>query len=87
MLIIDIIIYLKMNISLTEKQKLYIQSEIEIGDFQNASELVRDALRLHQLFRQKVIIDLKNEIEKGFNSGISKRTVSDIIDAKRLKND
>ena len=32
-----------MNVSFTEKQKEYIVSQIESGDFQNASEVVRDA--------------------------------------------
>ena len=55
-----------MNVSLTNKQEQYIASQIESGDFQNASELVRDALRLHQLYRKKVIDELRIEIEKGW---------------------
>ena len=74
-----------MNISLTEKQKKYITEQIDSGDFQNASELVRDALRLHQVYRNKIIADLKAEIEKGFNSGISSRKVKDIIANKQRK--
>ena len=54
-----------MNVSLTKKQEEYIAREIASGDFQNASELVRDALRLHQVYRQKVIEDLRQEIQKG----------------------
>ena len=34
-----------MNISFTEKQEKYISSQLQSGDFQNASEVVRDALR------------------------------------------
>jgi len=72
-----------MNVSLTNKQEEYIASQIESGDFQNASELVRDALRLHQLYRKKVIDELRTEIEKGWDSGHSTRSVSDIIASKR----
>jgi antitoxin ParD1/3/4 len=36
-----------MNISFTEKQENYISSQVKQGDYQNASEVVRDALRLH----------------------------------------
>lgn len=74
-----------MNISLTKKQEKYIASEIASGDFQNASELVRDALRLHEIYRHKVIADLRAEIEKGFKSGMSSRSVEDIIESKRKK--
>ena len=74
-----------MNVSLTNKQKQYIASQIESGDFQNASELVRDALRLHQLYRKKVIDELRIEIEKGWDSELSTRSVSDIIVSKSVK--
>ena len=35
-----------MNISFTEKQEKYIAGQLQNCDFQNASEVVRDALRL-----------------------------------------
>ena len=74
-----------MNVSLTNKQEQYIASQIESGDFQNASELVRDALRLHKLYRKKVIDELRIEIEKGWDSELSTRSVSDIIVSKSKK--
>lgn len=74
-----------MNISLTKKQESYIASQLESGDFQNASELVRDALRLHEVYRHRVINDLKAEIEKGWSGATSKRLVTDIINDKRKK--
>lgn len=74
-----------MNVSLTDKQQNYIASQIKAGDYQNASELVRDALRLHQVYRDKVIGELRAEIEKGWNAPASERTVQDIIKAKRRK--
>ncbi len=54
-----------MNVSLTKKQEEYIAKQIASGDYQNASELVRDALRMHQIYREKLIADLKKEIQKG----------------------
>lgn len=74
-----------MNISLTKKQESYIADQIKSGDFQNASELVRDALRLHEVYRHRVINDLKAEIEKGWSGATSKRSVTDIINDKRKK--
>jgi antitoxin ParD1/3/4 len=69
-----------MNVSLTEKQKKYIASQIESGDFQNASELVRDALRVHQVYREKMLVELRAEIQKGLDSGISERSLDEIMD-------
>lgn len=72
-----------MNISFTKKQEEYINRQVESGEYQNNSEVIRDALRLHQIYRDKVIADLRVEIEKGINSGISQRSVKDIIEEKR----
>ncbi|MBE9490245.1 MAG: type II toxin-antitoxin system ParD family antitoxin [Bacteroidetes bacterium] len=74
-----------MNISLTKKQETYIANQLKSGDFQNASELVRDALRLHEVYRHRVINDLKAEIEKGWAGATSKRSVNDIINSKRKR--
>lgn len=72
-----------MNVSFTKKQEEYISKQIESGDFQNASEVVRDALRLHEVYRHRVIQDLKAEIEKGWNHVESSRSVKNIIQAKK----
>jgi antitoxin ParD1/3/4 len=72
-----------MNVSLTNKQEHYIVSQIESGDYQNASELVRDALRLHQVYRDKVLNELRLEIQKGWEAPVSGRSVQDIIKTKK----
>ncbi|WP_343329463.1 type II toxin-antitoxin system ParD family antitoxin [Polaribacter staleyi] len=74
-----------MNISFTKQQEEYISTQVKSGEYQNNSEVIRDALRLHTIYRNKVINDLRTEIEKGFESGISKRSVKDIIASKRNK--
>lgn len=76
-----------MNVSFTKKQQEYISNQIESGDFQNASEVVRDALRLHEVYRHRLIQDLKAEIEKGWDNKSSSRSVKDIIKAKKSTND
>lgn len=72
-----------MNVSFTKKQENYIAEQIESGDFQNASEVVRDALRLHEVYRHRIIQDLRNEIEKGWDGNSSSRSIKDIIKAKK----
>ena len=72
-----------MNVSLTQKQEDYIANQLKSGDFQNASELVRDALRLHEIYRHRVISDLRAEIEKGWDGPDSSMTMEDIIESKK----
>lgn len=72
-----------MNISFTDKQEKYISGQVKSGDFQNASEVVRSALRLHETYRHRIIDELKFEIEKGWSGTTSKRSVSDIIKSKK----
>jgi len=55
-----------MNVSLTEKQQQYIKSQLDIG------EVVPDAIRLHQIYRHKVIADLRLEIESGWSGPASR---------------
>ncbi|MEP2446020.1 MAG: type II toxin-antitoxin system ParD family antitoxin [Balneola sp.] len=74
-----------MNVSFTNKQEKYIADQIDSGDFQNASEVVRDALRLHQFYRHKVLDDLKLAIEQGWEGPASTRTVQDILQSKKLQ--
>ena len=72
-----------MNISFTDKQQRYIQDQVASGDFQNASEVVRDAMRLHQIYRTRLLEELRAEIDRGWEGEMSKRTVSDIVKSKR----
>lgn len=74
-----------MNVSFTKKQEEYISNQIESGDFQNASEVVRDALRLHEIYRHRLIQDLKAEIEKGWDGTPSSRSIKDIIKSNKAK--
>ncbi len=71
-----------MNVSLTPKQQQYIAEQLESGNFQNASELVRDALRLHQLMRTRILSELRDDIAKGWDGPTSTRSVKDILAAQ-----
>lgn len=72
-----------MNISFTKKQQEYITEQVSSGDYQNNSEVIRDALRLHSIYREKVIQDLRKEIEKGWNGPESSKTMEEIILSKK----
>lgn len=73
-----------MNISFTKTQEQYITEQVSSGEYQNFSEVVREALRLHIIYREKVINDLRIEIEKGWNAPDSKMTMEDIIKSKSV---
>ncbi len=73
-----------MNISFTKKQEEYIAKQAASVEYQNNSEVIRDALRLHEIYREKVITDLGAEIEKGWNSPDSNATIDNIIASKQI---
>lgn len=47
------------NISLTPEQDAFIEKVVKTGEYQNASETVRDALRVLQQRRQEDTLKLK----------------------------
>ncbi len=47
------------NVSLTPEQDAFIESAVKSGEYQNASEAVRDALRALQQRRQEDALRLK----------------------------
>jgi antitoxin ParD1/3/4 len=47
------------NISLTAEQDAFIEQVVDTGDYQNASEVVRDALRVLQQRRREDALKLK----------------------------
>ena len=68
-----------MNISFTSKQMKYIEDQVSSGDYQNNSELVRDAIRIHMFYREKMLQELRDEIQQGLDSGISPLNTDDIV--------
>lgn len=47
------------NISLTDEQDAFVEKVVETGEYQNASEAVRDALRALQQRRREDALKLK----------------------------
>ena len=72
-----------MNINFTKKQEKYIAKQLAGGDYQNASEVVRDALRIHEYYRTRMLQELRSDIEKAWEGPASKRTVTDILKSKK----
>lgn len=72
-----------MNISFTKKQEEYISKQVASGEYQNNSEVIRDALRLHGIYRDKVIKDLRREIEMGWDGAESTLSMEQLIAVKK----
>ena len=56
------------SISLGDHFEDFVDSEVSMGRFKNASEVIRAGLRLLEEEESKIIV-LKNAIEKGIESG------------------
>ncbi len=73
----------QMNISLPDKLKSYVESRVAEGSYASSSDYIRDLVRRDQEYETKRA-RLHAAIEEGRASGISERSVEDIIaDAKR----
>lgn len=72
------------SITLTEQQDQWIKFQLEKGDFTNESEYIRDLLRRDQSQHQK-LLELKAAIDEGLNSGVSDRSVEDIMNDVEAK--
>lgn len=65
------------TITFTKKQDDWIKQQIEVGDFTNDSEYIRDLIRKDQNKRQKKL-ELELAIQEGIDSGVSEKSVEDI---------
>jgi antitoxin ParD1/3/4 len=74
-----------MNISFTEKQEKYIRDLVASGNYKNSSEVVREALRMHNEEQDRKLEWLRTEIQKGIDSGSSGMSVNEIFEEARLK--
>ena len=64
-----------MNVSLTPDLERYIQEKVDAGRYRSSSEVVREALRLLEekdQEREQRLAILRNEIQRGVDSGASR---------------
>lgn len=61
-----------MNVSLTPKLENFVKTKVKTGDYNNASEVVREALRLLQredeAIHERKVARLRKEIQAGIDS-------------------
>ena len=66
------------SITFTDQQDSWIKLRVENGDFTNDSEYIRDLVRKDQAENMK-LLELKQAIDEGLQSGQSPLKISDII--------
>jgi len=66
------------SITFTDQQDSWIKLRVQNGDFTNDSEYIRDLVRKDQQQNMK-LLELKNAIDEGLQSGKSSLKISDII--------
>lgn len=66
------------TVTFTQQQDNWIKAQIEAGEFTNDSEYLRSLVRQDQAKNQD-FITLKMKLQEGLNSGISDKSLPDII--------
>lgn len=76
-----------MNVSLPDQMKNWVEAQSQSGKYGNASDYVRDLIRKDQE-RQEKIAQFQKLIDEGLKSGISSRSMADLLkEAKLLAGD
>ena len=71
---------IRKSITFTAQQNEWIKLQIQRGDFTNDSEYIRDLVRKDQAENLK-LLELKNAIDEGFNSGVSDKNIQELMKA------
>jgi antitoxin ParD1/3/4 len=71
-----------MNVSLPDAMKEWVEAQARSGHYSNASDYVRDLVRRDQE-RRRVIAELQTLISEGIDSGVSEKSMGDIMVAAR----
>ncbi|TNE65211.1 MAG: type II toxin-antitoxin system ParD family antitoxin [Alphaproteobacteria bacterium] len=73
-----------MNVSLPDEMKSWVESQARTGRYSNASDYVRDLIRDDQERKEK-IAHLQALVSEGLASGISDKSMDDILAEARLR--
>lgn len=74
-----------MNVSLPDDMKNWVEDQTQTGRYSNASDYVRDLIRKDQ-DRVEKIAQMQMAINEGLESGISKKSMNDVLKQARRNN-
>ena len=67
------------TITLTDQQDRWVEAQITAGDFTDDSEYIRDLIRRDQRYNTRIQA-LRAAIQEGLDSGISEKTVPQVME-------
>lgn len=71
-----------MNVSLPDPMKAWVERQARSGRYSNASDYVGDLIRRDQE-RSDKLAELQRLITEGLDSGVSERSMGEVLDAAR----
>ncbi|MFK7833843.1 MAG: type II toxin-antitoxin system ParD family antitoxin [Winogradskyella sp.] len=71
---------IRKTITFTGQQNTWIKLKVKSGNYTNDSEYIRDLVRKDQVQNEK-LLELKMAIDEGFNSGVSDKSILDLMNA------
>ena len=74
---------LRLTISMPEQMNQWVQAQIGTGRYGNVSEYFRDLVRRDQDRSEAKLHDLRNLIDRAEASGLSERTMPEIMELAR----
>ena len=73
----------RLTISIPDQMNDWVEAQVSAGRYGNVSEYFRDLVRRDQERRDTAINELRVMLERAEASGVSKRSLSEILDAAR----
>ena len=73
-----------MNVSLPDPMKDWVEAQARNGRYSNTSDYVRDLIRRDQ-DRQAAIAELQRLVDEGLASGVSDRSMGEILETARAR--
>lgn len=73
----------RLTISMPEQMNAWVEAQISVGRYGNVSEYFRDLVRRDQENQESAIAELRSLIEQAEASGISERTLPEVLKAAR----
>ncbi|MDG1431666.1 MAG: type II toxin-antitoxin system ParD family antitoxin [Paracoccaceae bacterium] len=75
----------RLTISMPDQMNEWVEAQINTGRFGNVSEYFRDLVRRDQERRDAATVELRALVERAEASGISDRSMSEVIEQARLE--
>jgi len=73
----------RLTISMPDQMNEWVEAQVSAGRYGNVSEYFRDLVRRDQERRDGAISELRTMLERAEADGVSKRSVSEILEAAR----